>query len=481
MTPAARARALRWLPALLVLLLGLAPRVLWLDRAPPALHPDEAATAADACELFARPALSFAHERGGWVEGTYVWAAAPGLALARRAGWSLEAAARAPAALAGVALLCATFALGRALGGRGLGTLATLCLALAPWGWHFSRLALRGTLVPALAVGGLALWASAERGPRARARPRLLAGGLLLALAAATYPPARLVLPAVAALFLATAPPRAGERAWLPLGARDSALALGPVVLVFLALLPWTLWGAGAERLDEVALPGGIWARTAGAGRGWLLHFLPRHLFSGASSRGFAPEGVGLIPRWQAPLLVLGLGALLLERDRLAARLLGLLALSPVAAAFTRDVPTPLRASLELPALALVAGWGALRLWWGLRGSPRLRAALALTLAVAGGLSAANDLRGYFLRHPAREARFYYAGRRELVREAARRHARGQSVRVEEEFLAAYLRLYAPTLPARRLEGERWVLGGGAPAARLAIAADPLRVVSRPP
>ena len=63
--PVAQGRRVRWLLAL-ILLVAAVPRLAWLGSAPPALHPDEAATAADALEL-PRAALSFAHERGGRV------------------------------------------------------------------------------------------------------------------------------------------------------------------------------------------------------------------------------------------------------------------------------------------------------------------------------------------------------------------------------------------------------------------------------
>jgi 4-amino-4-deoxy-L-arabinose transferase-like glycosyltransferase len=432
-------RSPRWALAAIVLL-ALVPRLLWLGSALP-LHPDEAATAADAAT--APLSLTYAHERGGWVEGTYVWAAAP--FLSARAALGTEVAARLPAALAGVALVLAVYALGAGLGGTGTGLLAALCLALAPWGWHSSRLALRASLVPALATAGLALWASAPR-PSARA---LLGGGLLISLAAATYPPARMVLPPVALAFLLSMRER--------LSPRELCLGFGPCALVFLGLLPWSLAGAGSERLGAVLVEGSWPQRASSAVHGYVVHYLPRFMFSGASSRGFAPEGVGLFPHWQAPFLVAGLIALCVLRDRTALRLSALVLAFPLAAALTRDVPNALRAILGLPALALLAGWGAHCLWRHL--GPRARVAFVGALALAAAAHTVSDVRAYFVEHPQREAAFYYPGCRELAQAATDLPA-GEAATCQQPFLNAYLRLYAPDLLVRR-EGDRWILGEG--------------------
>jgi len=456
-----------------VVALGAAPRLAHLGDVPPALHHDEAATAADALELPERPALAFAHEGGGWVEGTYVWAAAPGLALARRVGWpSIEAAARLPAALAGVASIPLVYLLGRLLGGSALGLAAALCLAAAPWGWHFSHLALRGTLVPALTTGGLALvvWAADRRRPGGA-----LAGGALLALAAATYPPARLTVPLLAAAA-ALALRLRGRAAWA---------AVGPPAAALLGLLPWTLWGAGAERLDAVLVEGGPLTGAAAAAKGYALHFSPRFLFSGSSSRGFAPEGVGLLPVWVGAAAALG-GVTLaraarrgpprspatgapeaLLRPGAGALLAGWALLFPLAAAPTRDVPNALRAATGLPLFALLGAVGLVAAERLTRGR-RWRQAATLALALGIGLSAAHARRAYFVRYPAAEARFYRPERRTLV-EAARAAVReGVTVRCDEPFWEASLRVYGPELPRRRV-GAGWVVGPGAPAARLVV------------
>ncbi len=454
-----------------LLLVTLLVRLAALGQVPPALHHDEAATAADALELPGRIArgeapLTFRHERGGWVEGTYVWLAAPALAAARAVGWpSLEAAARLPAALAGAALVLGAYLLTRRLWGAGPALAVAVCLACAPWGWHFSRLALRATLVPALAVFGC--WALScardAESPRAR-RSSALAGGCLLALAALTYPPARLQAPLLAAAFALG----------LGLSRGAAAAALAPPAVALLALLPWTLAGPGAERLGEVAIltddpPLGL--TLARVARGYAVHLAPRFLFAGSTSRGFAPEGVGLLPWWQAPLLVLG--AIVLVRraragDRVAAACLVWVALFPLAAAFTRDVPNALRAVLGLPALALVAGLGLEAAVAARRRRGVTVALVALGLWVAG--EAVWDGQAYFRRYPREEAAFYRPERRSLVERAAAEARAGRAVLCEGEFLEASLRLYAPDVP-RRGRGGAWVLGAGPPQVRATLTA----------
>jgi 4-amino-4-deoxy-L-arabinose transferase-like glycosyltransferase len=444
-------------------LLALCLRAPWLDSVPGPLHPDEAQDAVHARELFDRPALTFPHEGGGWDEGVYVWLAAPCVRLADALGWpTVEAAVRLPALAAGLALVVALFLSGRDAGSLRLGLLAALLVALTPWAVHLSRLALRASLVPPLVVLGLGLL------DPTRARRAL--AGLCLALACLTYPPARLVVPLLALVHVATLRPRPT--------ARQAALLLAPPWVVLLALLPWTLGPEGGARVEQVLaldpdapLLDNAWRAL----RGWAVHLSPRFLFSGATSRGFAPEGVGLVPLAWAPLLVLGLCALALRargRDPGAARLLAWLALAPLAAALTTDVPNALRDVVALPALVLVMAHGGDVLL--ARVPARGRAAAAAALAAVLALGAALPLRDYALVHPAREAAFYRAGRRELAREVAARAAAGEAVLVRGEFVRAYLRLYAPDLPLRHAPGglvagagpPRWelTLEGGGPA-----------------
>lgn len=434
-------------------LLALALRAPELDRVPGPLHPDEAADAVHARDLLARPALTFPHEGGGWDEGTYVWLAAPCVALADATGWPpVEAAVRVPALAAGLALVVAIFLLARDAGGSRLALFAALTVAVLPWAVHLSRLALRAALVPPLLVLGLWLL---DRGGR-----RALGGSLLLALAAATYTPARLVVPLIAALYVATLEPRPTPR--------RAALLLAAPALTLLALLPWTLGAEGGQRLAQV----GIGLEPLAALRGWALHFSPRFLFSGATSRGFAPEGVGLLPLLLVPLLVAGLARLVARagrRDAGALRLLGWLALAPLAAAFTRDVPSALRAVMALPALALLAAHGADALVD--LDAPARRRLTAVALALLITLGAARPLWTYVLVHPGREAGFYYAGRRELVRSLAAHARAGEAVRVQGPYVAAYARLYAPDV-ALREEGGALVLGPGAPRWEVVLSPD---------
>jgi 4-amino-4-deoxy-L-arabinose transferase-like glycosyltransferase len=418
-----------------VLLVVALAALLRLPVLPGPLHPDEAAVVADVRE--GRWQASYARETDhGEVrdEGTYVWLAAPAIALGDGLGLPVEASARLPAALAGLALVVGTFALVRDLAGPRTAVLGALLVALEPWAVHASRLALRGVLVPPLVVWGL--WSLGRR-PWSSA----LSGGLLLAAAAATYPPARLVVPPLALAWVLALP---GPR-------RPRLLALLPLGLVFAALLPWTLSSA---RLAQVWAPRGV-------GRGWILHYYTRFLWSGATSRGFAPEGVGLLLRVEAPLLCAGLVALAARRH---ARLLVWLALFPAAAALTTDAPNALRAVLGLPLLAIVGAVGAVALLRRL--PPRALPVLLLVLAGDGLLAQARYRRD----HLEGQARFYYAGRRELAL-ALEREARGGALLVEAPFVRAYVESYAPHL-ARRSTGEGLVVGEGPVVGRARLVDD---------
>lgn len=459
----------------LVVLLAALLRVVALDRCPPALHPDEAANAVDARALPGGFALAYDHE-AGWVEGTYVWLAGPAMALADATGAPLEAGLRWPAALAGLAMVPALWVLGRSLGGKSAGMIAALLAAVAPWAVHHSRLGLRATLIAPLVAWGVVWLLRAEES--GRPRPALV-GGLLLGLAAATYPPARLALPALVAVWLL-----AGRERW---DRRRAALALVPCALALVALLPWMLGPSGGQRLrDVLTLGNGPLDDVRTVARGWALHLGPRMLWSGASSRGFAPEGVGLFPLATAPLFALGILALLVRktgaaggRDAWRVRLLAWLVIAPLPAALTKGVPDPLRAGLLLPALVLLAALGAS---WLVCALPRGIARRAVLAAIAGVIVAQGVIgfARYVHVHATRETAFYRAGRREAVQALATLVASGHRIRITAPFMGAYLRLYAPDLPARREPDGAWIVGGeGAPTCELVLIDEGLPVQAR--
>ncbi|MCA8926049.1 MAG: glycosyltransferase family 39 protein, partial [Planctomycetes bacterium] len=357
-------------PLLLLLtltLLGAALRLWGLGEVPPGLHPDEAANAYEAYCLRTTGAASdgrvlpwvFCMHGRFWVEGSYVWL----LALVQGLPLSLPVSTRLPAALAGVALIPATWALARRLVAPRAAWVAAGLVAIEPLAVHTSRVGLRASLVPPALACGLALLL----GPAARRHAALARGavaGALAAFALWTYTPQRVWVP-----LLGVACVGAFWRRVRPQPTRW-VLAGGLTLLALSLSLPWTVAGDGRARLDAVsvlALEGGVGAQLSAFGKGYVLAFSPRALFSGSSSRGFWAEGVSPLLWVEAPLILLGVGSLVVRARRgvgeagpARARFLLLwLLLHPIPAALTVPAPNPLRAIGVLPLWALLGAEGA--------------------------------------------------------------------------------------------------------------------------
>lgn len=453
---------------LALVLFGAALRFASLGAIPPGLHPDEAATAYEARCLWRSgrssdgrvwPFTVRMHGRYE-VEATYAWLAAPcaGLPL------PLEVWVRLPAAVGGILLLPLGYLLARRLFGAWCARWALVFLACEPLAWHYARLGLRATLVPPLLVGGLLLLCGPGRGEGRRGLGAGLASGACLALAAASYTPARLVVPCLALALLLP-----GLRGPAPLGPRALAAAL-PCLVLGLSL-PWTLDGGGGARLDAIALwrqDLGPAALVAGFLRGYALHFAPRTLFWGSSSKGFWAEDVAPLLAVEVLLLPLGLACAVrrARRGHLSSRLLLVwLLVAPLASALTVPAPNPLRAIAGLPLWALLSAHGVRALRAALR--PRIRARQANFLA--GGAVACClpfALWSYGVRFPAERRRDWFRPQNTafaaLLGEAK---AAGARLRLDVGWLEASLVLARAARPATvtELEDQRRRVHVGGP------------------
>ena len=148
-----------------------------------------------------------------------------------------EATGRVPGALAAIATILATFALGRALGGRRTGLLAGLAVAGTPYVWLISRELAGDALFTALLTWAFAL---AVTGLTSGSRARLLAGHALVGLAALAKGPLAFALYAPALLLVSwSARPRIPFRALRPWSGLGLALL---VALPWHVAMTWRSW-----------------------------------------------------------------------------------------------------------------------------------------------------------------------------------------------------------------------------------------------
>jgi 4-amino-4-deoxy-L-arabinose transferase-like glycosyltransferase len=383
------------LALLAITAIGAALRIVLIDQAPPGLYYDEAANGIDAQYVLEgeRP-LFFRGNQGR--EPLHIYLTALATALVGP-GWL---AVRLPSIAAGILTVPAAYLLGREVGGRSVGVLTALLLAVSYWHVHLSRLGFRAVWVPlvvALALGlALRSWRSGRMLPAALA-------GLAMGLGLYTYLAARVVPLVVAALTVA---------AWAWLRPRPRAeLLVAPLVVAAAVAAPL---GAYFARHPEL-----FWSRAEAAGGGplglgerlasaagvfvWAGDIQARHNLPGRPAFDWLAGGVFLLG------LALVLGRPTLPRTAL----LGTTAAMLLPQALASGEPHFLRAVGVLPTACAIAavGLGAV-----LEGVPS-RSARGLAVAALALVWGAWGARDYFVTWaPSRAA---YVGLESHGREAA--------------------------------------------------------------
>ena len=309
-----------------------------------------------------------------------------------------ELAVRLTAALWGMLTVLAMFFLGRALMGSAVGLLAALLLAVCPWHLHFSRIGFELIALPFFVTCALTCLVRWTQGRRTLGQ-----AAVLLGLSLYTYVPAKLFVPLFLAGFALL------YRRELLARWRESALA---AALLALAALPVAIFdlahrgqsGAYFEQTTILAQGGGPLAIARQFVANYLEFFSPQFLFEASNDR-IIRHSVGehgeLYP-FMAPLLVLGVLAALLRRDRALRLPLLWLALYPIAAALMNEIPSASRGFIGAAAFCLVAAIGAgavLRLASGI--SQRRAVAWGIQAALAVALLAVlvPAARAYWLRY----------------------------------------------------------------------------------
>jgi 4-amino-4-deoxy-L-arabinose transferase-like glycosyltransferase len=446
-----------------ILLLGAALRLHRLSETPAGLFCDEAAIAANARAL-ATTGRDLAGERlplysrlrsfelsgipGIVSQPVFQYASVPfALALGRT-----PAAARLPAVAFGVLGIAATWLLGRALFGTATGLVAAALLAISPWHLHLSRVGFEAVSLPVLLA--LCAWQLVTGVERPR---RLVAGAVLAALATYAYPPAQVFVPLLLVGFAAI------YRRELRAHRRALAVAVLALAALEIPNLLTVATGANRARLGQTLITHARLGRERSvqwlAGRrersvlaaavlddrrllvplvfawSYASHLSPGFLFlEGDPNPRHHPTRFGACPLFYAPLLLVGVVALVRRRREPASRfLLFWLATWPVPASLAVEAPHAIRAITALPALELAAALGLVTLAAPARGPApaparlRLRRLAAAALAVAAAAETVSFLRFYHGEYRVRSAPDWQAGLGPALREIARRrpeHAR---------------------------------------------------------
>jgi len=406
------------LAAAAVLIIALALRAHDITTNPPGLVDDEVAGAIAAWTIVTtgqdldRTWLPFlVVERESMKQPIYGFATVPTQALFGHTPLGV----RLPAVLFGTLSTALVIILARVLGrSRTEAIVAGALFAVMPWAVHYGRIGWETAAFLPFTLGGLALlWAGLER----HRRGSLMAGTLVLAIGSYTYQ---------AALFINVLLGAFAVVAHLRTLRRSDVLAVGAAAAIGLvALLPYLravmTEPLMTERLTRISVfrDGVNGAAAVHAWTNLLAQWDLEWLFiHGHWNLHYGP-GMPLLPAVIAALVPMGLIALLLKRDRVAALLLFWLVIGQLPGALTDFPPNWSRGLAVVPALAIVSG-AAVVAWWGwARGLGRVRSAIAVATIAITLIQLQGLYHSYFAEYPRRADDFFRNGIEDTIRAAA--------------------------------------------------------------
>ncbi|NLV74242.1 MAG: glycosyltransferase family 39 protein [Chloroflexi bacterium] len=354
---------------------------LWaLADLPPGIYRDEAFEGIAAQGILRGEMPLFLTANNGR-EALYAWLLAPFIALFGNIALAL----RLPGTLAGIALIPASYTLGREWFSEREGVAAAGLAMGSVWALSLSRFAVRASILPLVTA---LLLTALLRGLQKRRILPMVAGGVLLAAAFNTYLPARFMVLAILlyALYQLLSERRAfWWRGWLAFW--GAALLAAIPLLVYFAVHPTDFWGRSSQVLLTSPAISGSYQLHALAESAWRTLLAPFY-------RGdFIPRHNVPMRPWFEPLIALAaLGGLAVlahsPQQRERSVLLGIwLVLLSLPTILAEGAPHMLRAVGLLPVLYLVPALG---LAWLSRklaphGAPWLGRALVLTAVLQSG------------------------------------------------------------------------------------------------
>jgi uncharacterized protein (TIGR03382 family) len=453
-----------------IVLVGAALRLPALDQVPPGPFCDEAAIATTAAalantgrDLSGRPLPLYAEQRAfeRWGEANIItqplfqYFSVPFIVLGGLDLYSLRLAA----AMLGLLAIPGTFLLANALFGRRVALVSAAAIAISPWHMHFSRVGFEAIAVPTvLAFSGWALL-------RGLSRPGFAFAGVTgLALCTYAYPAALVFAPLLLGIF-ALVHRRALRTQW--------RVAAACVLLLSLLELPNLVSMSQRGRVGELAISSAELdgeravqsleasdsrlAATLLEHRALLVPYVFAHNYASYLGPSFlfirgdpnprhGPTDSGVAHAFTAPLLLLGLAALLHRRREASAQLaLGWLLAAPIAASLSTGGPHAIRSIVALPMLEIASALGAVTLFElareASRGWPLRRIAatgLGALLAVAAPLEIARALRHYHRDYPVYSAPHWQAGVSAAIDAAEARRADYDRILVSGTIFDAY-------------------------------------------
>ena len=189
--------------------------------------------------------------------------------------------------------------------------------------------------------------------------------------------------------------------------------------------------------------------------RGYFVHFDPNFLFLDKSIEKFHAPVMGLLYLFELPLLLVGTYILVKRWSQGSAVIFWWLLVAPVAAAFTLQLPHPVRTLVFLPAFQIVSAVGLVAVWEKTR-----YARVGILFIIL--LSFVYYLHQYFIILPVEDASDWYVGRREMVQKLASIEHQYDKIIVSNtlDFPYIFFLYYRQVDPAEYLRSGGTVSGG---------------------
>lgn len=314
----------------------------------------------------------------------YIYLTVPSIALFGLNTWAV----RLPSAIAGILAVIGTYFLvvellkSKIPNPKSIALLSAMLLSISPWHIQFSRVAFEANIGVTLNI-----WATIFFLRGSRNAKYYYLSSIVFVLALYAYHTERLFIPLYVTLL---------GFVFLKQSIRYSKellLSLGVALVLMLPIVGTLARNTGLERLSstsiltkkteylEKSVSKYNWDTARGSllgqflndrrfewmkiyASGYLSHFSPKWLFvTGDHPRHHAPDS-GLLYIWTIPFLGAGLLVLIKRSKNLAHYFIAWLLLSPIAAAFTFEVPHAVRTLVFLPSFQIITAIG---LWAALQ------------------------------------------------------------------------------------------------------------------
>lgn len=197
--------------------------------------------------------------------------------------------------------------------------------------------------------------------------------------------------------------------------------------------------------------------------KGYFSHFDPNFLFMDKSIEKYRAPGVGLLYLFELPFLCFGAYKLTRKHPNPAKLVFWWLLVAPVAAAFTLQLPHPVRTLVFLPTFQIISAVGLVEFANAVEKNKKYSGYLLYMIAVLFmAMNIIYFIHQYFVHLPIDDASYWYVGRKEMVDQLKLYEPKYDRIIVSNalDFPYIFFLYYYPADPSTYLKQGGTVSGG---------------------